>query len=741
MTLPTQNPIPSSSITDQLFNAEKIDQVVNSDELQYSDRFGKKRFTFAGLYNTIQTWIGSLGSNSGASGIGLSQGGTVQNGINYLTPEMFGAKGDAIVTESSITGTDDTQAITDMFNTMLTLGLEGRLTDGKKYNITSPIVITVNEGATFKLSGKGTIVQNGNFTVLTIQNTVIGGILPVSNLQNVNYNLGDGSTTTNVTKITSPGHPFTAAGQIGKIFSDDVVPDSDSTGQYLGEFFVVGAVIDQDTFVTTGVLIEQYASNINVARPANQTIQFDDVNWRCYWRDDWTASMLTIRGCISPILNNVRADNTNGVFLNLTSCYRYEIGGIKGRNIKNRPDLTAYGYLVNDSSSFYGIVKNIDCINARHAFTTTSSKATAGDQRWDLRGRTIRTTVIDGFGQGCHQAFDTHSPCLEVEFINCRASQDFRGNTTGGCGIQIRGNGCRVINCTVDGSKIGIAFSTASKTSESSLYISNFKYEGPVNHIPVNISGNPDYRSDVWFDGVIKTDNINMFVVENSNLNINWLVGVMNPSETDWGVFKLNPGGVVRGSNINLRLTGVGTTGSLVYHQGTGSKAYFNDFSIEGVGGRLSYFGRSSSQYAIESYFSDGVLDASLPGVPFLGYPTTTPLIGAKYKVGAVTKPLGNRTVSYSAAGNVTINLQFSSDPIVPFKLSASVAGVVISSISQGSEPGQMLVLYLLDTSANTILVKGTGTGINIGSDYTLSSGKAISLWWDGSVWRPANSF
>lgn len=741
MTLPTQNPIPSSSITDQLFNAEKIDQVVNSDELQYSDRFGKKRFTFAGLYNTIQTWIGSLGSNSGASGIGLSQGGTVQNGINYLTPEMFGAKGDAIVTESSITGTDDTQAITNMFNTMLTLGLEGRLTNGKKYNITSPITITVTEGTVFKLSGKGTIVQNGNFTVLTIQNTVIGGVLPVSNLQNVNYNLGDGSTTTNVTKITSPGHPFTAAGQIGKIFSDDVVPDSDSTGQYLGEFFVVGSVIDQDTFVTTGVLIEQYASNINVARPANQTIQFDDVNWRCYWRDDWTASMLTIRGCISPILNNVSADNTNGVFLNLTSCYRYEIGGIKGRNIKNRPDLTAYGYLVNDSSSFYGIVKNIDCINARHAFTTTSSKATAGDQRWDLRGRTIRTTVIDGFGQGCHQAFDTHSPCLEVEFINCRASQDFRGNTTGGCGIQIRGNGCRVINCTVDGSKIGIAFSTASKTSESTLYISNFKYEGPINHIPVSITGNVDYRSDVWFDGVIKTDSINMFVVENSNLNVNNLVGVMNSSETDWSVFKLNSGGCAYVKNAQLRLIGSGTTGCLAYHQGTGSKSYFDNFSIEGVSGRLSYFGRSSSQYNIESYFSDGTLDAALPGVPFLGYPTTTPLIGAKYKVGAVTKPLGNRSVSYSAAGNVTINLQFSSDAVIPFKLTAAVSGVIINSISQGSHPGQMIVLYCLDTSPNSIVIKGTGVGLNIGSDFTLSVAKAISLWWDGSVWRPGSSF
>ncbi|BEH89751.1 hypothetical protein [Klebsiella phage phiKp_32] len=90
MTLPTQKPIPSSSITDQLFNAEKIDQVVNSDELEYSDRFGKKRFTFSGLYNVVQNWISSLGSSSGASAVGLSQGGTVQAGLyNVVNVEQF----------------------------------------------------------------------------------------------------------------------------------------------------------------------------------------------------------------------------------------------------------------------------------------------------------------------------------------------------------------------------------------------------------------------------------------------------------------------------------------------------------------------------------------------------------------------------------------------------------------------------------------------------------------------------
>lgn len=82
MTLPTQNAVPSSAKNDQLFNAEKIDQVVNSDDLQYTDRFGKKRFTFAGLYNVIQNWMSGLSSTAGASNVGTESGLTVQTTLN-----------------------------------------------------------------------------------------------------------------------------------------------------------------------------------------------------------------------------------------------------------------------------------------------------------------------------------------------------------------------------------------------------------------------------------------------------------------------------------------------------------------------------------------------------------------------------------------------------------------------------------------------------------------------------------
>lgn len=60
MTVPTKNPIPSGNILDQIFNGEKIDEVVNSDNETYTDRFGVKRKTIAGLWSLVNAWFNGL---------------------------------------------------------------------------------------------------------------------------------------------------------------------------------------------------------------------------------------------------------------------------------------------------------------------------------------------------------------------------------------------------------------------------------------------------------------------------------------------------------------------------------------------------------------------------------------------------------------------------------------------------------------------------------------------------------
>lgn len=60
-TNPTANPIPSESPRDLKFNAGKIDEIVNSPNETYADRFGKGRLTWAGIENITTQSIISYG--------------------------------------------------------------------------------------------------------------------------------------------------------------------------------------------------------------------------------------------------------------------------------------------------------------------------------------------------------------------------------------------------------------------------------------------------------------------------------------------------------------------------------------------------------------------------------------------------------------------------------------------------------------------------------------------------------
>lgn len=60
-TTPTTNPIPSESPRDLKFNAGKIDEIVNSTDDAFRDRFGVARLTWAGIENISKEAIAGIG--------------------------------------------------------------------------------------------------------------------------------------------------------------------------------------------------------------------------------------------------------------------------------------------------------------------------------------------------------------------------------------------------------------------------------------------------------------------------------------------------------------------------------------------------------------------------------------------------------------------------------------------------------------------------------------------------------
>lgn len=139
MTTPTNNNIPSNSVQDRLYNAEKFDEFMNSDNPNYTDRKGVSRWTLSGIRQAIQNWMDSLGSSSGASNVGTAQNITLQEGLNHLLTtgtvlrfRDFGVKGD---------GTDETDKIITAIN-------KASLTGSK---------LVADYGSKFKISGSGSI--------------------------------------------------------------------------------------------------------------------------------------------------------------------------------------------------------------------------------------------------------------------------------------------------------------------------------------------------------------------------------------------------------------------------------------------------------------------------------------------------------------------------------------------------------------------------------------------------------
>ena len=96
MSTPTQNDIPSSTAADVRFNAEKLDEVVNSDNETYDDRFGNKRFTIKGLYVAVSSFFTNLGRADAYKDVG------------GLTDGSFPVEvGTDALKDSNVTGTID----------------------------------------------------------------------------------------------------------------------------------------------------------------------------------------------------------------------------------------------------------------------------------------------------------------------------------------------------------------------------------------------------------------------------------------------------------------------------------------------------------------------------------------------------------------------------------------------------------------------------------------------------------
>lgn len=167
-TIPNQKPVPSEDYANMRFNAGKLDELITSTELTYTDRLGQEHMTAEGIRTSADDLRSDLASSDVGKGSSLVFNGliSIKDDTPWISPESFSA--------SAGTGGDDYEALQSAVNVASTMGLSVKLS--KKYNSTQDISVSNFYGELFGVSqsssgisfssGKGLIVDNSSTTVV-----------------------------------------------------------------------------------------------------------------------------------------------------------------------------------------------------------------------------------------------------------------------------------------------------------------------------------------------------------------------------------------------------------------------------------------------------------------------------------------------------------------------------------------------------------------------------------------------
>jgi len=678
--------------------------------------------------NDYEIVAAATGTDDGGSYIDLSGSGFQAKGLfslGIVNPNQFGAHGNGVI--------DDSTSISAFIEYCTAVGVSGYCITGSKFLIGVQYSRTFSSNEVLHIDWAGSeIIQADDNGIMGLTNSA--DISAVSAIVAADYDLSvTGGVTTRVSKITSAGHTF-VVGDIGKIFSDDLVPDNENANQFIGEYLLVAAVVGDDIY-TSSPLIETYSTNIKIAKPSNAIISFSGMSVKSTISDLINASCVTIQGFIRPSIRQQTFDNINAVALSITGCYQAEVDSISGEYIKNRPDLASYGYLVNDSSSFQTTVRNIRCSYARHAYTTTSASSVAADDKWYLRGRTMFSEVTDGKAVGCANAFDTHFPALGILFNACHSRGDYRGYDTGGAGFQLRGNYCKIRNCSSAGSKLGIGITAALRPGIHVSYIENFDYDGPIgDNIPISINGySGANKANIYFNGAVKVQGAKVFDVTEAVLNISNL-NVINATATSSStIVYLSSDAIVNWDSGSVDWGQASLSShNLVTHASATTEAYVRNVHVTGNSGKMTYLGRVDG-YDVESHFDNIRLESTITSA-FLSTVVGSNWQTAAYRVGYRSVPLGYRALTYGIAGNKDVDLGWSGHECIAIRVTISIAGVAINTMTKGAFAGQRCIFNNHTSSTDSFTI--SGGLLSLGAGYSVPVGKGVQLIWDGSTWR-----
>jgi hypothetical protein len=337
-----------------------------------------------------------------------SDGKRIKRFFDYVTFEMFGAKGDG--------ATDDTTAIQ---NALLFAGLNKIkiICPSKSIYITSGNTISTG----VMIEGNGCVIKNTlNNTGIVIAPT-LGSDVSVSSIATGKFPETTGKTVSYIT--VASGSAF-SKGQVLFLNSSDLYIWDVTMRK--AEIVIVSGVIGNNVYFTK-LLNDTYATSISVKKMSSDVVNIKGLtftyagNYLTETALNNRVSSLSVIGAINPVIEcNFENDITSG--LSFYSCLN-PTAKVVCKNLRNELSKNYYGYGVVNYGACRGGNINVNANNCRHAFTT-GSWATGSK---DIKNGTCIDNTITGIAQNTSSAsWDTHAGAYSTNFVNCVV----QGNST-----------------------------------------------------------------------------------------------------------------------------------------------------------------------------------------------------------------------------------------------------------------------------------------------------------------------
>lgn len=363
---------------------------------------------------------------------GVTTGRWVRQLDGFVTPEMFGARGDGV--------NDDYIAVNAAWQSGYRVEQDSTaiyaLSANISVNCTSRNLITNFNGSKFIFTGSssGGITAFGSYTN---ESAVTG-----TTLNTITVAAGSSILTDLADRIND--------NPVIKIVADDLINAAAGAQERVGEFCRVSAVNTSTGVITLrDNLHNTYTTNPRIFTSKSGQVKINGYNYDVVNFDN-TNSAAFLQALIEPKLIDVTI-NKNGVGgIIIRSCYKTKIVRPEVGYLRNEIGASRFGYGVSDESSMFTLVTDGDFYFTRHAYTSNVGDAPAGSPASSY-GQTMFSRVENSRAYcNSDDAWDTHPNDYGTEFIGCSS---YKGKAAG---FKARGLNTKILNPISDGDRFGI---------------------------------------------------------------------------------------------------------------------------------------------------------------------------------------------------------------------------------------------------------------------------------------------